>query len=97
MQGKAGRLLRKTREERGLTLKDVTMRTGIEQSLLSRWERGLVTKISADSLLLVTRELGLKLEDVVDLLIEDEDTKRDEAAARDGAAGDGAGPARATR
>lgn len=75
MHDKAGRLIRKTREERGLTLKDVTMATGIDGSLLSRWERGEVTKIRVDLLLPVARYLKLNLTTVASLLEEDNEAQ----------------------
>lgn len=71
MHDEAGRLIRKTREERGLTLKDVTMATGIDGSLISRWERGEVTKIRVDLLLPLVRYLKINLTTVAELLEQD--------------------------
>lgn len=88
MHDKAGRLIRKTREERGLTLKDVTMATGIDGSLLSRWERGEVTKIRVDLLLPLVRFLKMDLTTVATLL--EQDSAAQEAMS---GAGADAGPA----
>jgi transcriptional regulator with XRE-family HTH domain len=86
MQGRAGRLIRKTRLEKGYTLKDVTMATGLEQSLLSRWERAAAMKVAGDSLFVLCRFLEIDFNEIGALLIEDADNakraKEDASAAR---------------
>lgn len=86
----AGKLLRDTREALGYTFKDVTMRTGIDGALLSRWETGKITDMQVYQLFRLVELLELDLRDVARLLADDEEAKRaksgaDAAAARAGA------------
>lgn len=56
--------MRRTRERLGLTLSDLAERTGIDPSMLSRYERGAMDP-SATKAVLVARALGVSLESLV--------------------------------
>jgi transcriptional regulator with XRE-family HTH domain len=54
-----GHAIRRAREEAGLTQRDLERRTGIDQTRISRLERGLAPAMRADRIARVVVELGL--------------------------------------
>lgn len=86
----AGTLLRETRHALGYTFKDVTMRTGIDGALLSRWETGKVTDMQVYQLFKLVEVLGLDMTVVARLLAADEEARRAKSGAG-GASGRGGG------
>src|SRR3546814_19218663 len=59
-----GARLRDVRRERGLTLDELASRSGMSMSTLSRLESGK-RQASLEMLLLLTRQLGLRIADIV--------------------------------
>lgn len=59
-----GDLIRQRRTELGLSLRQVSARTGIHNARLSRWERGEQRPESADLLPVLASALDLPLEDL---------------------------------
>jgi transcriptional regulator with XRE-family HTH domain len=70
----AGQAIRALRNERGLTLQDVSERTGIAISTISKLEKGRAS-LSYEKLSLISRGLGIKLSELLGLLAEKQEAQ----------------------